>query len=417
MLKELYKEDADFGEIWKIFADKPFKGFVRMDGFLFKGNTLCIPSCSLRLSILDELHGGTLRGHFGEAKTLALVKANFFWPKLEKDIARFVKKCVVCMMAKTNGNNAGLYTPLPIPNMPWEEVSLDFVLGLPRTQRNKDSILVVVDRFSKMAHFVPCNKSNDASHVADLYFKEIVRLHGIPKTMVSDQDSKFLCHFWRTLWRKLGTSLLFSTSYHPQIDGQTEVTNRRLGNLLRSYVGKNVKQWDLILPQIEFAYNRSMHRTVGKSPFELVYGLQPIGPMELAPHLTIQQFNGDAEVRAKEIKKFLEEVRLKIEKKNAKYVEQANRRRKYVEFEVGDLVWVHLRKNRFPPGKFGKLKPRVDGPFKIIEKIGENAYKLQLPAEYEISPMFNVKDLRAYHGEDLRASIFSQHGGLIQELL
>ena len=173
VLKQLYEEDADFGEIWKVCADKPFKGFVRMEGFLFKGNTLCIPSCSLRLSILDELHGGKLGGHFGEAKTLAL----------EKDIARFVKKCVVCMMAKTHGNNAGLYTPLPIPNMPWEEVSLDFFLGLPRTQRNKDSILVVVDRFSKMAHFVPCNKSNDASHVTDLYFKEIVRLHGIPKTL------------------------------------------------------------------------------------------------------------------------------------------------------------------------------------------------------------------------------------------
>ena len=173
-----------------------------------------------------------------------------------------------------------------------------------------------------------------------------------------------------------------------------------------------MKQRDLILPQIEFAYNRSMHRTVGKSPFEVVYGLQPIGPMELAPDPTIQQFSGDAEVRAKEIKKLHEEVRLKIEKNNAKYVEQPNRRRKYVEFEVGELVWVHLRKDRFPPGKFGKLKPRVDGPFKIIEKIGENAYKLQLPDEYEISPMFNVKDLRAYHGEDLRASLFSQLWGI-----
>ena len=255
------------------------------------------------------------------------------------------------MMAKTHGNNAGLYTQLPIPNMPWEEVSLDFVLGLPRTQRNKDSILVVVDKFSKMAHFVPCNKSNDASHVADLYFKEIVRLHGIPKTMVSDRDSKFLSHFWRTLWRKLETSLLFSTSYHPQTDGQTEVTNRSLRNLLRSYVGKNVKQWDLILPQIVFAYNRwSMHRTVGKSPFKEVYGLQPIAPMELAPHPTIQEFSGDAEVRAKEVKRLHEEVRLKIKKKNAKYVEEANRHRKYVEFEVGELVCVHLRIDRFPPG-------------------------------------------------------------------
>ena len=141
---------------------------------------------------------------------------------------------------------------------------------------------------------------------------------------------------------------------------------------------------------------------------ECLKGLQPIGPMELAPHATIKQFSGDAKVRAKEIKKLLEEIRLKIEKQNAKYVEQANRRRKYVEFEVGDLVWVHLLKDRFPPGKFRKLKLRVDDPFKIIEKIGENAYKLQFPDEYEVSLMFNVKDLRAYHGEDLRASPFSQ---------
>ena len=153
---------------------------------------------------VDELHGGTLGGHFGEAKTLALVKANFFWPKLEKDITRFVKKCVVCMVAKTHGNNAGLYTPLPIPNMPWEEVSLDFVLGLPRTQRNKDSILVVVDRFSNMAHFVPCNKSNDASHVVDLYFKEIVCLHGIPRLWFQIETLSFLVTFGELCGGNLG---------------------------------------------------------------------------------------------------------------------------------------------------------------------------------------------------------------------
>ena len=101
----------------------------------------------------------------------------------------------MCMMAKTRGNNVGLYTPLPVQKAPWEDVSLDFVLGLPRTQRNKDSIMVVIDRFSNMAHFVPYNKSNDASHVDDLYFKDIMRLHGILKTMVSDRDSKFLSHF------------------------------------------------------------------------------------------------------------------------------------------------------------------------------------------------------------------------------
>ena len=118
MVKELYEKDVVFGEILKMCDDKPFKEFMRLDKFLVKGNTLCIPSCSLRLSILNELHGGTLGGHFKEAKTLALIKANFFWPKLETIVARFVRRCVVCMMAKTSGNNASLYTPLPVPKAP-----------------------------------------------------------------------------------------------------------------------------------------------------------------------------------------------------------------------------------------------------------------------------------------------------------
>ena len=124
----------------------------------------------------------------------------------------------------------------------------------------------------------------------------------------------------------------------------------------------------MILPQIEFSYNIYEHKTIGKSPFEVVYGLQSIRPMDLASHATTKQFSGDVEVRAKKIKKLHEDVCLKIGKQSVKYVEQANRRRKFVEFEVGDLVWIRLRNDRFPPGKFRKLKLRVDDPFKIIEK-------------------------------------------------
>ena len=196
-----------------------------------------------------------------------------------------MKQCRVCHLAKTRSQNNGLYTPLPVPKAPWEDISLDFVVGLPRTQRNKDSI-VVVDRFSKMSHFIPCNKTNNASYEAELYFKDIVKLHGVPRTMVSDRDSKYLSHFWRTLWRKLGTLLTYSTSHHSQTNGQTEVTNRSLGNLLRSYVGENLKQRDMILPQIEFAYNWFLHQIIGMSPFEVVYGVNPIGPLDLLSYPT-----------------------------------------------------------------------------------------------------------------------------------
>jgi hypothetical protein len=251
-----------------------------------------------------------------------------------------------------------------------------------------------------MAHFIPCHKTDDATHVADLFFREIVRLHGVPNTIVSDRDAKFLSHFWRTLWAQLGTKLLFSTTCHPQTDGQTEVVNRTLSTMLRAVLKKNIKLWEECLPHVEFAYNRSMHSTTKMCPFEIVYGLIPRAPIDLMPLPTSEKLNFDAKQRAELMLKLHETTKENIERMNSKYKLAGDKGRKQLIFEPGDLVWLHLRKDRFPTLRKSKLMPRADGPFKVLERINDNAYKLDLPVDFGVSPTFNIADLKPYLGED-----------------
>lgn len=181
-LRDSLVVDPYFSPIITKVQNKERTNFILHDGYLFKGNRLCIPDGSLRYKIIKELHS---EGHFGRDKTLFLVTNSYFWPRLTKEVDKFVRRCHICKVSKGVAIKAGLYMSLPVPKTPWTDISMDFFLGLPRTQRGMDYIFVVVDRFSKMAHFIACKRTTDAVNVAQLFFRNVYRLHGLPSSIVS----------------------------------------------------------------------------------------------------------------------------------------------------------------------------------------------------------------------------------------
>jgi len=195
---------------------------------------------------------------------------------------------------------------------------MNFILGLP----NGDLILnfVVVDCFRKWAHFIPCHKVDDTSNIVRLFFKDVVKLFGLPKTIMSDRDTKFLSHFWKTLWSRPETKLNFSTFSHSQTDGQVEVGNQSLDTMLREILKGNHKSWDEYLSHIEFAYNRVVHKTTKVSPFEVMYGFNLLTPLDLIPLPTPSDFiHKEGVYKADFLKKMHERVRHKIQQQTKRY--------------------------------------------------------------------------------------------------
>jgi len=192
---------------------------------------------------------------------------------MKREVAEYVALCDVCQRVKAEHQKpAGLLQPLKIPEWKWEEIGMDFIVGLPRTQSGFDSIWVVVDRLTKVAHFIPVKTTYSGAKLAELYMSRIVCLHGVPKKIVSDRGTQFTSYFWKRLHESMGTKLNFSSAYHPQTDGQTERTNQILEDMLRACAIQYGTSWDKSLPYAEFSYNNSYQASIKMSPFQALYG-------------------------------------------------------------------------------------------------------------------------------------------------
>jgi len=224
---------------------------------------------------MEAEHDSKIAGHFGTYKTTGRVRANFYWPKIDENITEYVRSCDLCQRNKViRHKKYGLLEPLEVPIRPWTAISMDFIVGLPKSD-GYTKIWVIVDRFFKMAHFIPLRTEEHIKELALTFVKEIWHLHGLPESIVSDRDTRFTSKYWTSLMQLLQVKLNLSTAFHPESDGQTARVNQTLEQYLRSYCSYQQDDWVSLLPFAEHAYNTSMSESTKTSPFEINYGFSP----------------------------------------------------------------------------------------------------------------------------------------------
>ncbi|KAI3503855.1 hypothetical protein L1887_32310 [Cichorium endivia] len=354
---------------------------------------------SIRNLLLEEAHKSKYSVHPGSTKMYLDLKPHYWWPTIKRDVATYVAGCLTCSRVKTEHQKPyGSLQPLPIPVAKWDDITMDFITKLPRTSKGNDTIWVIVDRFTKSAHFLAMRETWSMERMAKEYVYEIVKRHGVSLTILSDRDSRFTSRFWKGLQEAMGTKLCLSTAYHPRTDGQSERTIQTLEDMLRACTLEFSGNWDDHLPLVEFAYNNSYHSSIGMPPYEALYGRKCRTPscwLEAGE----KQFVGPELVQQTADK--VKVIRERIKAAQDRYTSYANQKRRLMEFSVGDLVLLKVSpwKGVIRFGKRGKLSPRFIGPFKVIEKVGKQAYKLELPPKLEgIHNTFHVCYLRKFLG-------------------
>ncbi|KAK2389125.1 hypothetical protein QL285_062745 [Trifolium repens] len=395
-------EDPKLQEIVQAVQQHPDAkpGYTYKRGVLLYEDRLVISKKSAFIPVfLNEFHATPQGGHSGFYKTYRRIAANVYWIGMKGDIQEYVRSCDTCQRQKYLASSpGGLLQPLPIPEQVWEDISMDFITGLPKS-RGYEALLVVVDRLSKYAHFIPLKHPYTARSIAETFCKEIIRLHGIPLTIVSDRDPIFMSSFWKEIFKMQGTQLKFSSAYHPESDGQTEVVNRCLETYLRCFISDQPRTWVSWVHWAEYWFNTTFHSSTEKTPFEIVYGRPP-------PTLT-RWLQGETRVEAVQRDlidrdEALRQLKSQLLRAQEKMKHRADRKRTDRSYEVGEWVFVKLRAHRQKSVVTrinAKLAARYYGPYPIVERVGAVAYKLKLPEGSKVHPVFHVSLLKKAVGE------------------
>jgi len=367
------------------------------DNLLYRKEKLWIPAAVVQ-RVMESEHDTKVAGHMGQDKTIELIRRNFWWPKMNERIIDFVQSCPKCQQNKASRHQPyGLSSPLELPYAPWQSIAMDFITDLPLSEEC-DQLWVVIDRFTKMAHFIPL-KEKTAANLTKIFAREIWRFHGLPTDIVSDRDSRFTSEIWKEFLELLGIRPRMSTAFHPQTDGQTERLNQTIEAYLRAFVAKEQDDWVPLLPMAEFAYNNSVTVGNGMTPFFANYGFHPatINPPSEKP------LNPASTVYAHWMQTVHEDSRQGLEaaqERIRRYTDPT--RREPPTYQVGDLVMLSSRniKTRRPTRK---LDHKNHGPFQIEKIISPLAVRLTLPRKWKIHNVFHVSLLEPYRTSEHRA--------------
>jgi transposase InsO family protein len=407
-IKTLQKYDSEAQKIKRYLAEgRPSSFTVDDDDTLFFQGRLVVPTkdnLNMTQEVMEEAHDTPLSIHPGSTKMYQDIRQRFWWSNMKQDIARYVAECDVCRRIKAEHQRpAGTLQPLAIPEWKWDKVQMDFITGFPRSQKGHDAILVVIDQFSKVAHFLPVKETITASQLADLYVSRIVSLHGVPLEISSDRGSLFTSRFWNSFQEAMGTRLSFSTAFHPQSQGQVERVNQVLEDMLRACVISFGKKWEESLPYAEFSYNNSYQASLKMAPFEVLYGRKCRTPLNWSETGERPLFGPDIIQQAEE------QVRIVRENLKAAQSRQKNnydRKHKEMVYQPGEQAYLRVTpmKGTHRFGIKGKLAPRYIGPFRILARRGEVAYQLQLPPNLsQVHDVFHVSQLRRCFKDPIRA--------------